>query len=71
MIDVDRAAPRDEGEPPRGFRFPDPAWRGMRTGAQSETVPPSPFKVAVMSISSARVVPVVRRRGRRPAVRRA
>jgi membrane peptidoglycan carboxypeptidase len=66
MVDLDRAAPSDTGEPPRGFRFPDPAWREMGAGGDSRDARPNPFSAAVLSSWSTRVVPVVRRRGRRP-----
>jgi hypothetical protein len=65
MVDLDRAQPREDGEHARGFRFPDPAWRRVRQGEEGEDVPPSPFTAAVLFNSSARMVPVVRRRGRR------
>ena len=62
MVDLDRAAPSDRGEPPRGFRFPDPAWREMGAGGDSGDTRPNPFTAAVLSSWSTRVVPVVRRR---------
>jgi membrane peptidoglycan carboxypeptidase len=68
MVDLDRAAPSESGEPARGFRFPDPAWRHVRE-SDGEPPPPSPFTAAVVFNSSARMVPVVRRRGRRPTER--
>jgi hypothetical protein len=65
MVDLDRSQPREDGEAAHGFRFPDPLWRRIRQGEECENVPPSPFTAAVLSSSSARMVPVVRRRGRR------
>jgi membrane peptidoglycan carboxypeptidase len=65
MVDLDRSQPREDGEAAHGFRFPDPLWRRIRQGEECESVPPSPFTAAVLSSSSARMVPVVRRRGRR------
>jgi membrane peptidoglycan carboxypeptidase len=65
MVDLDRAAPTEGGEPARGFLFPDPAWRHVRD-RDGEPLPASPFSAAVLSNSFARMVPVVRRRGRKP-----
>jgi hypothetical protein len=66
MVDLDRVTPTDDGERPRGFRFPDPAWREMRAGAQCDDELPNPFGAAVLTSYTTRVVPVVRRRGRQP-----
>ena len=65
MVDLDRDAPSESGERARGFLFPDPTWRHVR-GGEGEPLPASPFTAAVLFNSSARMVPVVRRRGRQP-----
>jgi hypothetical protein len=65
MVDLDRAAPSEDGEPDRGFRFPDPIWRTIGT-SPGEGSKPNPFTTAILANPATRMVPVVRRRGRQP-----